>query len=419
MPVTWSKPSAFSINISDARIQAVRAAVQTFDFADFDANILSTQISEDDFSLGFPPSIAKQLVERLKNGYDWREYEKVMNGFGTHYMVEVDGIPGEPEPMNVHVVERRSKRDNAIPIVLNHGWPGSFFESVLLPFDDPSLSKARCQRFYKLAPLLTDPENPDDQAFHCIIPSLPGYTFSSPPKARGWNIYKVAATIDAVVQALGYRTYLAQGGDWGWATSSCLASEYPERCRGVHLNLIPPHRTPTEQQKATMSADELRGLEADNEYSMSGSAYFQMNKTVPYTVGLVLASSPLAALFYIGEKLYRWPAPDSLLSIDEVLTSALLYIYTGSLTSSLWLYVAPTVSDYLQKKIEVPSAFSGGRVDLLWAPKSLVEEQYTKLVWWRVLKEGGHFLALEKPELLAKEIREFGVNFETQKSLKA
>ncbi|KIK53481.1 hypothetical protein GYMLUDRAFT_232738 [Collybiopsis luxurians FD-317 M1] len=322
-----------------------------------------------------------------------------MNDLGIHYIVKVDGIPGEPEPLSVHVIERRGKRDGAIPIVLNHGWPGSFFE------------------FYKLAPLLTDPSNPNDQAFHCIIPSMPGYAFSSPPKARGWTGYKVAAAVDAIVQTLGYEKYLAQGGDLGWATSSRLASEYPERCKGIHLNFIPPHYTPTELQKATMSAGDIRGLEAEADFERSGGAYFRMNKTVPYTVGLILASSPLAALFYIGEKLYRWPAPDSLLSIDEVLTSALLYIYTGSLTSSLWLYVAPTHSDHLHKKIQVPSAFSGGRVDLFLAPKSQVEEQHEKLVWWRILGEGGHFLALEKPEMLAREVREFARVSEVQRSL--
>ncbi|KAF5389113.1 hypothetical protein D9757_005004 [Collybiopsis confluens] len=423
MPVTWSKPTPFSIHIPDARIQSLQAAVEAFDFDHFDSNILSTPISEGDFSLGLPPIIAKRLVERLKSGYDWRKYERVMNEIGNHYIVQVDGIPGESEPLKVHIIERRSKREDATPIVLNHGWPGSFFE------------------FHKLAPLLADPPNPDDQAFHCIIPSMPGYTFSSPPKSHGWDGYKVATAVDAAVQALGYKIYLAQA--WrrfglgniqpsGFRISRTMQRNPRVSClifikqnkqstprSSTDLNAIPFSYLPTEEQKANMSPDEIRGLEAGAEFEKSGSAYLKMNQTVPYTVGLMLASSALAALFYIGEKLYRWAAPESVLSIDDVLTSALLYIYSGSLTSTLWLYVAPTFVDHSHKKIDVPSAFSSGRADLLWAPKAQAEEQYRKLLWWRILKEGGHFLALEKPELLAGELREFASKNEVKKSLSA
>ena len=215
---TFQPPRPFSIHVPDQDLDRLQRLVEVVDMKPYLANLLGDagQLPTDDFTYGLAPNKSMALVERLKHGFDWRTWESKMNAMGQHGIVKIENVPGLA-PMDIHFVHSRSTSADALPLILIHGWPGTFFE------------------FHEIVPLLTP-------KFHVVCPSLPGYTFSSPPRSMNASgpisFTQVAHLMDALMRSLGYEKYVGQGGDWGSMVLRALAEIFPHRCRAIRKEIF-------------------------------------------------------------------------------------------------------------------------------------------------------------------------------------
>ncbi|KAI9338077.1 epocide hydrolase domain-containing protein [Zopfochytrium polystomum] len=357
---------------------------------------------------GIPHETLVALVDRWR-ALDWRAQEAKLNAL-PHFSATVrDGL-------DLHFLHRRSKRPDAVPILLLHGWPGSFYE------------------FHKVVDDLADP--PGDEhapAFHVVVPSLPGFAFSAKPTRRGFKASDMAAAFaDLMTDVLGYPRFLVQGGDWGSAVARRIAVEHPGRCFAVHLNLAyaspPPLRPATLRHRLllavaprrALSGDERAALRAARAADREESGYYHIQRTKPYTLGVALNDSPVGLLAWIADKM--WPALRFReLSVgfwffylmDDMLTIVSIYWFTESIASSFRLYkedaglgsnaaALPVFNAYIKQPVAVavfPREIS--RPPELWLRENQNLVRYTKM------KEGGHFPALEVPRLLVEDLRAF------------
>jgi pimeloyl-ACP methyl ester carboxylesterase len=343
------------------------------------------------WELGSSLSYMKSLAEYWRNGYDWRCQEATLNQLPQR-RVSLDGF-------HVHFVHARSKHPKSLPIVITHGWPGSFVEMV------------------KLIPLLTDPEahgGRAEDAFDVIVPSLPGYGFSDHPLKRGMNPFKVAALWAKLMTELGYERFAAQGGDWGSTISTALGLNHAQRIIGVHLNYIAGrflfggtlNQTPDDEMAGTY-LDQLRAW-ADLE-----GGYSHLQATKPQTLGYALNDSPIGLAAWIVEKFRSWSdcggELESIFTRDELLTNVMIYWVTESLNSSARLYYE-TREQPLQlspaNRVKPPVAMAVFPKEIPIPPRALAERGYN-IQRWTVMPRGGHFAAMEQPGLLAHDIREF------------
>ncbi|KAL7006435.1 hypothetical protein EMMF5_004088 [Cystobasidiomycetes sp. EMM_F5] len=398
--ITYGKPEPFVI--PDYDYGPVQAAVKAVDLSKYYDNLLEDAWTrdDDDFTYGIPPSVTKRLIERAANGFEWPVWRKKIQDMGEHYKLKVAGLPEQGE-IGVHFIHRKSDNPKAVPLLLVHGWPGSILE------------------FCEISKILS-------KNYHIVMPSIPGYAFSDAPK-RGtkttngvpWSMLvyyeKSAICFNAIMQSLGYKKYLTQGGDWGSMLTRYTAQSFPDNVMALHLNYFSAV-TSKPDGTGELTDVEKRGLERMKAFRAKGSAYQEMQGTVPYTLGGALASSPVALLIYIGEKMYRWSSPHTHPSEDEVIANCMLYWFTGNITSSFWLYYFRRSPDDAEKeqnrRIEEtnfvqPLAFGCGKYEIHWPVKQAFVEQIPKLRQWQQLDRGGHFLALEAPQVLARDIDEF------------
>ncbi len=338
---------------------------------------------------GADPTYLRDIVGYWRDTYDWRRAEARLNSF-PQVRVDCDGI-------RIHALHMRGNGPAPLPLVLTHGWPGSIFEML------------------DIAPLLTDPAahggDPSD-AFDLVIPSLPGYGFSDRPSVGGTNPPKIAQLWLRLMSALGYERFGAQGGDWGATVSFELALAAPDRLTGVHLNFLPPGYLPTLDDLTDASTEEIAALEARAHWVATEGAYAAVHGTKPQSLAYGLNDSPAGLAGWILEKFKTWSDSgddiESTFTRDDLLTNISIYWHTQTISSSIRLYRERTLAPPAPPPVrpDVPFGFAAFPKEL-WSPARSLIERVVRLDRYTVMPRGGHFAALEQPELLAADIRAF------------
>ncbi|ETI28018.1 hypothetical protein G647_00467 [Cladophialophora carrionii CBS 160.54] len=337
--------------------------------------------------LGLPRDWLLAAKKYWETEFDWRKHEEHMNSF-PHFKASIKDILGSFE---VHFVALFSKRKDAIPILFLHGWPGSFLE------------------FLPLLHILRSRYSAEDLPYHLVVPSLPGYTFSSaPPLDHDFRADDAARIFDTLASVLGFESYMVQGGDVGGRVARIIAAEYP-RCKTIHLNTHPMTPPADSDIKSAIDDVEKAGLERHNFFLHNGTGYAWEHATRPSTIGFVLSSSPLALLAWIGEKFMDWTDDDP--SLDVILESVTLYWLTRCASTSLWSYrqfYGPGADNHGSRKwyITKPFGYSWFPRELNPLPKAWIETT-GNLVFFRRHDKGGHFAAMERPEDLWNDVEEF------------
>jgi pimeloyl-ACP methyl ester carboxylesterase len=338
----------------------------------------------DDWSQGVPLDALRALVDYWRQGYDWRACEARLNALGQ-YMTEVDGL-------DIHFLHVRSPHEGARPLILTHGWPGSVVE------------------FLAAIPLLTDPVAHGGEArdaFHCVVPSLPGYGFSGKPDRTGWNAPRVARAWAGLMERLGYDRWYAQGGDWGAIVTACLGHQAPKGLAGIHLNM--PTARPTAEDRDDPDEDVLAALKAGKHYMDWDSGYSKIQATRPQTIGYGLVDSPVALAGWIYEKMWAWTdnagRPEDALSRDTILDNVMLYWLPATGASAARMYWESFSMIGRTGGVEVPTAVSTFPREITKAPRKWAERMLRNIVYWNAAERGGHFAAWEQPDLFAREVR--------------
>lgn len=344
-----------------------------------------------EWSRGVPVGYLRELAEYWRTTYDWRAAEAELNAF-PQFTTEIDG-------QRIHFLHVRSARPDATPLLLTHGWPGSVVEflDVIGPLTDPGAHGG----------------DPDD-AFHLVIPSLPGYGFSGPVTDAGWNPARIAAAWVELMTRLGYQRFGAQGGDWGAFITPEVGRAGGDRVIGVHVNAATvgflPFGPVTDADKATMTVAELARLDRLAQFKGEGSGYFRIQATRPQTLAYGLHDSPIGQLAWIVEKFKEWtfPAdglPEAAVDRDRLLTNVMLYWLTGTAGSSAALYYEAT---HTRSWSSTPSTTPTG---VAVFAEDVAIRRYAQgnahIVHWSEFDRGGHFAAMEAPELLVGDIRAF------------
>ena len=354
-----------------------------------------------DGSQGAQLAQLQELVRYWGSGYDWRKVEAKLNGL-PQFVTTIDGI-------DIHFIHVRSRHQNALPLIITHGWPGSVIEQLKLigPLTDPTAHGGSAE-----------------DAFDVVIPSLPGYGFSGKPTGTGWDPDHIARAWAELMKRLGYTRYVAQGGDWGTPISSAMARENAPGLLGIHINL--PATVPPEVAAALaggplpagLSDKERLVVEALMAYAKGGNAaYFTMLTARPQTVGYSAADSPagLAAWILVHPGFARWAYgadPDKSPTKDDVLDDITLYWLTNTATSSGRLYWengarGSVIVAAAQKtgEISLPVAITVFPDDVYRAPETWARRAYRNLIYFHEVDKGGHFAAWEQPLLFSAELR--------------
>ncbi|CAM5630221.1 MULTISPECIES: epoxide hydrolase family protein [Streptomyces] len=326
------------------------------------------------------------LLEYWRTRYDWRRLERRINALGQ-YRTLIDGL-------GIHFLHVRSRHADATPLILTHGWPGSFVEflKAIGPLTDPTAYGGTAQ-----------------DAFHVVIPSVPGFGFSDRPTSTGWTTARIAAAWAELMERLGYRHYIAQGGDWGGGITTQLGKLRPKGLIGVELNF--PEYTFSPPVSDDPTAAEKTALAQIQTFSTQYSGYFQEQSTRPQTIGYALADSPAGQAAWIYEKFLDWTdntgRPEGVLSRDDMLDNITLYWLTDTAASSARLYWQNYGASGLTR-LDLPVGLSVFPHELVRGPKIWAERAYSDLVYFNDrIPYGGHFAAFEQPLLFTQEVRNF------------
>jgi pimeloyl-ACP methyl ester carboxylesterase len=375
------------------KIEPFHLAVPEADLDDLRERLARTRWPDretvDDVSQGPPLGKVQDLCSYWLHDYDWRRCESALNALGQH-TTEIDGL-------GIHFLHVRSPEPDAFPLLMTHGWPGSVLE------------------FHRVVGLLTDPAahggDPAD-AFDLVIPSLPGFGYSEKPTASGWNIARIAAAWGTLMQRLGYERWGAQGGDWGALVTEQLGRDASPGCVGLHFNFTLFALTP--EELARPSPVEQRVLADAARFFDEQSSYLKMQTSSPQTLGYSLCDSPtgLAAWIYAMYQDFtdNEDGPESLLGLDTMLDQIMMFWLTNTSASSFRLNweaarerasAAPTATP-----ITVPAGFSMFPKEVLRTSRRWAEARFTDVIHFHELERGGHFAALEQPEVFADEVRQ-------------
>jgi pimeloyl-ACP methyl ester carboxylesterase len=348
---------------------------------------LPDQIEGTGWEYGIPRDYLRELVDYWRDAYDWRAQEARLNEL-DHFRTRIDG-------QSVHFVHVRSTHPDALPLLLTHGWPGSVVE------------------FLDVIPRLVQPEahgGRTEDAFHVVAPSLPGYGLSEPPRTRGWDVSRIARAFVELMSRLGYARYLAQGGDWGAQVTTRIGALDPDHCAAIHLNM--PLASPPGEPVA-LTDDEKADLAAMGRFQNEESGYALEQGTRPQTLGVGLNDSPAGLLAWIVEKFRAWSDcdghPENVFTRDRLITNVMLYWLTQTPTSSARLYWESRHSGAWNEKlafVDVPTGVARYPREVLRFPRAWVERQYN-VTHWADMPRGGHFAAMEQPELFVEDLRRF------------
>lgn len=330
---------------------------------------------------GVPTDRLRALVDHWRHGYDWRRCEAMLNAFGQ-YKTLIDGI-------DVHFLHIRSPHEGAMPLLLTHGWPGSVveFHKVIGPLSDPVAHGGDAA-----------------DAFHLIVPSLPGYGFSGKPATSGWGVERIAKAWAELMRRLGYSRYVAQGGDWGSSVTVQLGVQAPPGLAGVHFNML----TVMPELGEELDAEEQAAVEKARHFADVESAYARLQATRPQTIGYALADSPVAQAAWIYEKLRTWSdcggEAETIFTADEMIDNIMLYWLTNSGASSARLYWE-SMDSFRPMKIDLPLGYTQFPHEILAPPRKWADRLFSNIIHWNAVERGGHFAAFEQPALFVKEIR--------------
>ena len=368
------------------RIEPFRIDIPQAQLDDLDRRLAATRWPDElpaaGRAYGVPLGETRDLVGYWRDGYDWRRQEQRLNAV-PQFITRIDG-------QTVHFLHVRSTVPGALPLVLTHGWPGSVLEflAVIGPLTDPAAHGGDAR-----------------DAFHVVVPSLPGYGFSGPTTDRGWTQHRVARAWAVLMDALGYDRYGAQGGDIGSGVSRHLGQIAPDHVAGVHLNFL---LTPPTGDPAQFTPEERAAAERLSYFNREGSGYFREQSTRPQTLAYALTDSPAGLAAWIGEKFTEWSDPASRISRDDVLTDVMLYWLTGTVNSSFRMYWehfhAP--GGGAPRPSRTPTGIAIFPHEIA-PPVRAIAEQTSNIVHWSPQPRGGHFAALEEPGLLVDDIRAF------------
>jgi len=353
--------------------------------ADLRARLTRTRWPEretvDDWSQGVPLAYARELCRYWAEEYNFVAAQERLNTF-PQYRCLIDGLA-------IHFVHVRSPHPDAVPLVLTHGWPGSFVE------------------FLGAIDALANPPDPTD-AFHVVVPSLPGFGFSERPSSPGWDLTRIALAWDTLARTLGYERYGVQGGDWGALLTAAQARHCGDHLLGIHVNMpvVPFDRIDTSDP----TEEERDALERAAFHANWGRGYAAIQSTRPQTLGYGLTDSPAAQCAWILEKCWSWTDnagdPAQALSRDQMLDNISVYWFTGTAASSARLYWEG-LRNADAEPIDVPTGVSVFPREIIPASRSWAESRYHDLRHYRRLDRGGHFAAWEQPELFVDEVRTF------------
>lgn len=346
------------------------------------------------WTYGIPNDALDALAERWRYGYDWRQAEAQLNQW-PQYKTVIDGA-------TVHFAHIVSPEPTAVPLLLTHGWPGSLVEflHVAGPLSNPSAHGA-----------------PDAQAFHLVMPSIPGFGFSGPTTSPGWGVHRIALAFGELMSRLGYTRYAVQGGDWGATIGRELGRIRSDNVIGVHLNFMrwaAVWTEPTTAELATLDPGEreqvLESWRRTERWNRDQSAYFLEQQTRPQAIAHALADSPAGQLAWIGEKFHEWTdltqGAWGGIGVDTILTNIAVYWFTNTAGSSARIYYEFGLEDKSTKSSPTPTAVAIFPYDIALPVRSIAERTHN-IVRWNKFDKGGHFAAMEQPEILVHDVREF------------
>ena len=382
MPSDLEAIRPFTIDVPEAVLVDLRSRLARTRLPD--------QLPGTGWDYGTDRAYLAELLDYWQHDFDWRAQEATLNQF-DHFKTVIDGV-------DVHFIHQRSPHEDATPLLLTHGWPGSFTE------------------FTQLIGPLTDPTSYGGDAadaFHLVVPSIPGFGFSGKPTERGYNPERMADVLAGLMERLGYERYGAQGGDWGAIISRVLAFNYADRLIGLHSNFVtggPPSDMANPEEG--VPAEELEFREARLAIRATGRGYSEIQGTKPQTVGYGLNDSPAGLAAWIVEKFHGWSDHggdiERSFTKDEMLTNVTVYWVTGTATSSARIYYESrhTPATRPVGYVEVPTGGAIFPEEISFLPRKWADANYN-LVRWTRMPEGGHFAALEQPDLLLDDIRAF------------
>jgi len=377
-----AKPRPFQLRVPDAVLD------------DLGQRLSRTRLPDEPplepWSTGTSVAYLKGLLDYWHDGFDWRAQEARLNAL-RQFTVPLAGI-------DLHFIHEEGRGPDPMPLLLLHGWPGSVIE------------------FHKLLPMLTDPArfggDPAD-AFTVVAPSLPGYAMSFKPGQRRFGLEEIAEAGDALMRdVLGPERYGAQGGDWGGFIATRLGYAFADHIIGIHLNLLAVRRDPKMLENPTPEEKVFLGQLA--QFLKEETGYQWIQGTKPTTLAFALSDSPAGLAAWLVEKFRSWTDcdghPENALTRDEMLTDITLYWVTGCIGASFWPYYARMHGPWPVPEgetVDVPTGYVEFPREILRPPRTLAARMYSDIRRWTVMPKGGHFAALEQPEALAREIREF------------
>ena len=365
----------FQISASDEQLDDLRRRLQNTRWPDAE--------TPDDWSQGIPLAYTQEVCAYWAEKYDWRARETSLNRF-DQFKTEVDGL-------GIHFVHVRSPHEDALPLLITHGWPGSIveFQKVIGPLTNPTAHGGDAA-----------------DAFHVVCPSLPGYGFSDKPTQPGWGVEKIALAWARLMPKLGYPSYVAQGGDWGAIVTTTIGLQDTQSCRAIHLNM--PIVAPDPETMSELTQTEQSALAGIQHYQEWDSGYSKQQSTRPQTLGYGLTDSPAGQAAWILEKFWSWTDcnghPENVLTRDEMLDNVMLYWLPATAASSARLYWQ-SFNLVKMDPVTIPVGCSIFPKEIFRCSRRWAEKRFPQLIHWNEPERGGHFAAFEQPTTFVDELR--------------
>lgn len=369
----------FDVTVSSAAIEDLESRLAAARWPD--------QLAETGWGYGTNRAYLRSLCEYWRTEFDWTAFEDRLNAF-NQFVTTVNG-------QRVHFYHVRSPSADAEPLLLTHGWPGSVVEflDVIGPLTDPAAHGG----------------DPSD-AFHVVAPSLPGYGFSGPTTEQGYGIQRMAETFAALMERLDYETYYAQGGDWGALLTAILGAEYPERVDAIHTTMLFVAPSSLDEPMEMLDEDGMADYRETKAFREAETGYQEIQATKPQTVAYGLNDSPIGLAGWIIEKFHGWSDCDddleSRFDRDRLLDNISVYWLTETINSSMRLYYETDDRAAIPDAVHTPTGHARYPAEILKTPRVWAEAVYN-ITRWTDLPEGGHFAAMEVPELFVDDLRGF------------
>ncbi|KAL6096235.1 ephx1 [Pungitius sinensis] len=422
----WWGAGAPPDGVEDISIRPFKVTTSDEELEDLNRRIDQTRptpsLEDSQFHYGFNSQYLQEVVSYWRNDFDWRRQVDKLNRY-SHFKTNIEGIDVHYLHVKPRIVPEGS---TAIPLIMVHGWPGSFYE------------------FYGLIPLLTEPADPQDLVFEVVCPSIPGYGFSEAPHKKGFDSVCAARVFHKLMKRLGFQKFYAHGGDWGWLVTTNMAQLEPGTVKGLHVNFAPNSKPGLSMVLSILLGQRFpkmfgfTALDVQRLYPrmdklvvepIKETGYMHIQATKPDTVGRGLNDSPVGLAAYILEKFSTWTSHDfrkledggltRKFSLDDLLTNVMIYWTSGCIVSSMRFYKENfgqgLNQPHSKMPVYVPTGYACFPNELMHTPKPWVEHKYRKLMTYSPMARGGHFAAMEEPQLMAEDIQNFTKRVEKKK----